>query len=108
MAQQSPEAGWSSGVKLALTLSGWLVGPLVVALVAGKWLDTTYGTAPWLFLGSTAIAFVITCAGIVFETKRFLSDISQKNEPKISNDQRPDDKRGQRNKINDRTNDNQP
>jgi F0F1-type ATP synthase assembly protein I len=60
-------------LQLALTslfqISGWLVGPLVVALFVGRWLDGHFGTKPWLFLISTGVAFVFTAIGIIKETK---------------------------------------
>ena len=68
MAQISQDKWWRGGVKLAIELSGWLVAPLLAAYLVGKWLDDSYGTTPWLFLGCTAVAFVITSLGIFFES----------------------------------------
>ena len=54
-----------------------MVAPLVAALLVGEWLDNTYGTTPWLFLACTGVGFIVTCAGIVFETTKFMRDISK-------------------------------
>lgn len=95
MSEISQEKWWQGGVRLAFELLGWLIVPLLGALLIGKWLDNTYGTSPWLFLLCTGVAFVFTCAGIVFKTAKFMHDIG-----KIDQNQTT------KNKINDRTTDN--
>ena len=93
MAQISQDKWWQGGVKLAFELSGWLVAPLLAAFLVGKWLDNYYGTAPWLFLGCTAVAFVATCAGIVFETAKFMRDISKTDQgPTVEKENKLNDK----------------
>ena len=76
------DEGWQKGLSLFIQLSGWLVGPIVAALVLGKWLDGRYGTKPWLFLACTGVAFVITCFGLVMETKRYIKEIEKENKKK--------------------------
>lgn len=66
---------WQKGLKLSFELSSWLIGPLVFALFLGNWLDEKYQTKPWLFLLCTAIAFGITCFGIVFKTITYIKEI---------------------------------
>ncbi|MFA6255172.1 MAG: AtpZ/AtpI family protein [Patescibacteria group bacterium] len=88
-AQQNPsktqQNKWQqTGLKLAFELSGWLVGPLVLALFVGNWLDNKYQTKPWLFLLSVGIAFAITCIGIVKETMQYIKDIEKEAEQKKS------------------------
>ncbi|MFA6215457.1 MAG: AtpZ/AtpI family protein [Patescibacteria group bacterium] len=71
---------WQRGLKLFFELSSWLVGPLVLALFFGNWLDQKYQTKPWLFLFTTAVAFIITCFGIVLKTLSYIKEIeSQEN-----------------------------
>lgn len=80
-----PKNNWQqTGLKLAFELSGWLVGPLVLALFVGSWLDSKYQTKPWLFLLSVGIAFAITCIGIVRETMQYIKDIEREAEQKKS------------------------
>lgn len=80
-----PKNNWQqTGLKLAFELSGWLVGPLVLALFIGNWLDNKYQTKPWLFLLSVGIAFAITCIGIVKETMQYIKDIEKEAQQKKS------------------------
>lgn len=73
---------WQAGLQIFFELSGWLVGPLIAALFLGQWLDTKYQTKPWLFLLTTAIAFAITCIGIVLKTIQFIKQIESNQNPK--------------------------
>ena len=73
---------WQRGLGLFFQLSGWLVGPLVIALFLGRWLDNRYQTEPWLFLLSVGVAFAIACLGIVRETMKFIKQIEKEAEDK--------------------------
>lgn len=68
-------------------LSGWIAGPIIVALFIGKWLDKKYNSEPWLFLASVAVAFVVSSVGIVRESKvvmdKIIEDEKKKNLDKI-------------------------
>lgn len=46
-------------------LSGWIAGPVILAVFLGKWLDKKYNSEPWLFLLSVGVAFMISSFGIV-------------------------------------------
>jgi F0F1-type ATP synthase assembly protein I len=61
---------WQPGMLLFARLSGWIGGPIIVALFVGKWLDKKYNTEPWLFLASVGVAFLISSYGIVRDTMR--------------------------------------
>lgn len=65
----------SQGLAMFFNLSGWLAGPIIVALFLGKWLDAKYHTGQILFFICLAVAFLITCFGIVKETKAYIKKI---------------------------------
>jgi len=85
---------WQAGLKLFFELSSWLIGPLIIALFLGRFLDEKYQTKPWFFLLVTAIAFIITCIGIVLKAKEFIRE--------IENNQKPEDKKQLLNKKDDK------
>lgn len=58
---------WQPGLVLFGRLSSWIVGPVILAIVVGKWLDRKYDTKPWLFLSTVGLAFVLSMFGIVKE-----------------------------------------
>ena len=64
--ENKPKAAWwQPGMELFLKLSGWIGGPIIVAVFVGKWLDRKYHTEPWLFLLSTTAAFVISMGALI-------------------------------------------
>ena len=66
---------WKPGVEIFSQVSGWIVAPIVLALVFGKMLDTHYGTKPVIFLSLAGIGFLITCFGIVRIVRKYIKDI---------------------------------
>ncbi len=77
--QNNQKPSWAVGVQLFTEISSWIVGPIVVALIAGKWLDAKYGTAPWIFIALAALGFVMTIYGIVKIVKNYINKIKNKN-----------------------------
>lgn len=58
---------WQPSMVLFGRLSGWISGPIIIALFLGKWLDEKYDSEPWLFLSTVGAAFVVSSIGIVKE-----------------------------------------
>lgn len=63
-------------------LSGWIGGPVIVAVFAGKWLDKKYGTEPWLFLSCVGLAFAVSMFAIVRDAMREMKKIDKESEDK--------------------------
>jgi F0F1-type ATP synthase assembly protein I len=56
---------WKPGIELFLRLSGWIGGPVVIAVFVGKFLDRKYHSEPWLFLLSVGIAFAVSMIALI-------------------------------------------
>ncbi|OHA43743.1 MAG: hypothetical protein A3G59_01680 [Candidatus Taylorbacteria bacterium RIFCSPLOWO2_12_FULL_47_20] len=69
---------WKPGVEIFTQVSGWIAGPIILALIAGKALDTHFGTKPLIFLGLTGVAFLISSFGIVRVVSKYMKDIEKK------------------------------
>lgn len=63
-------------------LSGWIGGPVIVGVFLGKWLDSKYGTEPWLFLTTVGLAFFISSFGIVRDSLREMKRIEKEEKDK--------------------------
>jgi F0F1-type ATP synthase assembly protein I len=70
---------WQPGMELFLRLSGWIGGPIVVAIFVGKWLDQKYHSEPWLFLFSTAVAFLFSMGALIVIGAKEFARIEGKN-----------------------------
>ncbi len=79
MADQNDKNWWRPAVEIFSQVSVWVVVPIVAALVIGKYLDWRFGTAPWLFLGLTGLAFLMSCFGIVRTVSRYIKEIQKEN-----------------------------
>lgn len=75
-------AWWAPALEIFSQVSGYIVTPIVVALVAGKWLDGHFGTKPWIFLGMAGLGFVITIVGIFKVVKKYSEKLKEINDGK--------------------------
>lgn len=73
---------WKPGVEIFSQVSGWIAGPIILALVVGKYLDGRFDTKPWIFMGLTGFAFLISSFGIVKVVSRYMKKIEQENKDK--------------------------
>lgn len=70
---------WKPAVEIFSQVSGWIVGPVVVALVFGKYLDGRFDTKPWIFLGLTGFAFLISTYGIVKIVSKYIKKTTEED-----------------------------
>jgi len=74
---QKKELWWRPAVMIFSNISGWIVGPIIIALILGKYLDKKYESEPWFFLGLTTIAFFISIFGILKILMKYLKEIEK-------------------------------
>jgi F0F1-type ATP synthase assembly protein I len=70
---------WEPAVEIFSQVSGWIAGPVVLALIVGKYLDGRFGTKPWIFLGLTGIAFIVSTFGIVKVVGKYMAKITEES-----------------------------
>ena len=68
---------WQPSLILFARMSGWIAGPIIIAIFVGKFLDEKYNTQPWLFLFSVGIAFCLSTIGIVKDALRAMKEIER-------------------------------
>ena len=66
---------WKGAIEVFSQISGWIVGPIVLALIIGKSLDTHFGTKPVIFLCLAGFGFLVTCFGMYKVIKKYIKDI---------------------------------
>ena len=82
MEDQKNKTNWQEGFKIFSEVSTWVIIPIVLSLIFGKILDTHFGTKPWIFLGLTAIAFLISIGGIAKILGKYIKDIEKEKKNK--------------------------
>lgn len=71
------EGWWQPAMAIFAQVTGWIAGPIILALFAGKWLDKKYNSEPLLFLLCIGAAFIISSVGIVKITLNYIKKIEQ-------------------------------
>jgi hypothetical protein len=70
---------WREPILAFGRMSSWILGPILLALFLGKWLDQKFGTAPLLFASTMGIAFLLSSFGIVKEARKYISKITKED-----------------------------
>ncbi len=73
--KEKDKSTWSIGLYLFSQLTAWIAGPIILAVIVGKWLDNKYNTGPWLFLICIFIAFILSNIGIVKQSLKSMKKI---------------------------------
>ena len=71
------QAWWQPALMMFARLSGWIVAPVLIGTIVGRWLDRKYDTEPWMFIGVIGVAFVISIIGLVTEATKEYSKIEK-------------------------------
>lgn len=68
---------WRDGLVNFAKVSASIAIPIIIALYLGRYLDTKWGSAPWIFLGLTAIAFVVSLVSIYISMVKYIKDLEE-------------------------------
>ena len=73
------KAWWQPALIMFGRMSFWVVAPVVLALVVGRWLDRILDAEPWGLISVVGLAFVISMIGLVKEASREYEKIANEN-----------------------------
>jgi F0F1-type ATP synthase assembly protein I len=76
------KAWYSEALNMFARLSIWVALPVVLASLLGRWLDSYFGTKPWLLILSIAIAFNVTIVVLIKETAKVFKKIETEEKNK--------------------------
>lgn len=69
---------WRDGLVNFAKVSASIAVPIIIALYLGRYLDIKFGTTPWIFLGLTGIAFIISLVSIYVNMVKYIKDLEEK------------------------------
>jgi F0F1-type ATP synthase assembly protein I len=76
--ENTKKVWWRDSLLIFARVSIWIALPVIIALFVGRALDSHFNTKPWLFLASIAVAFFISCFGIVKTMSREVKKMEKK------------------------------
>lgn len=88
MAKEENKVGsnWAIAVRTMGIASAWIVGPVLLGLLVGKWLDQKFSSGPLLLIISLATCFIISMFGIVrgaLKEFKQIEEVEKKEKDKI-------------------------
>jgi F0F1-type ATP synthase assembly protein I len=69
---------WVEPLKMFFRLSAWIVFPVLLGVLLGKWLDNRYNSSPKWFLIVVGLSFVISMVGLVKDTLKEYKNIEKR------------------------------
>ena len=85
MNNENNNAWWKPGIVIFTKVSASVAIPIVLALFIGKYLDKKFNSEPWIFLGLTAIAFLISIFSIWKNVRDYINDLEKNEKDKRNN-----------------------
>ena len=83
---------WQPAVFLFTKVSAWIVGPLLIALFLGKFIDQKFHTEPLFFIILISSAFLLSMIKLFKEVAQQMKIIEKYNTEKKENIKNNDDK----------------
>lgn len=78
-------AWWAPALLIFGRLSGWILAPLFIGILLGKWLDRKYGTGNLFFLLTISAAFIVSMVGLVKNATEEIRKIEQSSKTDCPN-----------------------
>ncbi|MCU0680052.1 MAG: AtpZ/AtpI family protein [Planctomycetes bacterium] len=73
------KAWWQEPLRTFFRLSTWIVFPVVIGALIGKWLDNKYQSEPKWFLIIIGVSFAVSLLGLVRGTLQEYKKIEKQN-----------------------------
>lgn len=71
---------WKSAyIKVFTEISAWIVGPVLVSILIGNYLDQRFNSAPWILGVALALSFTLSMVMIVKIAKKYEKDLDKNN-----------------------------
>lgn len=71
MDNKSSKSTWQEIAPFLLMTTGWIVGPVIIGLISGTFLDNHFKTAPKYLLICVLSAFLLTMVGLTLEVIKY-------------------------------------
>lgn len=70
-------AWWMPAVVIFTRISAWIVFPVIVALFAGKRLDSYFNTGQIIFILCMILSFVVSAVAIIKISKSYINNLEE-------------------------------
>jgi len=68
--KEEKQSWWQEPLNIFSRLSGWILLPLILGTLIGRWLDNKYRSEPKWFLIVVGLAFIISMIGLIIQAKK--------------------------------------
>jgi F0F1-type ATP synthase assembly protein I len=90
MENNSQKNWWQAPLVMFVNLSVWIVIPVLLGSLLGKWLDGKYSTKPFLFLVCVGVAFLVSMGGLIYNAMKEFKKIEIEEQDKNTNIKKQD------------------
>lgn len=78
---QKQKPWWHDPMISFFKISAWIIGPIILGLLLGDFLDRKYNTSPWIEVCLTGILFIFSVYHMVKDGKKYEDDLDHIDHP---------------------------
>lgn len=72
---QNQKPWWHDPLLSFFKISAWIIGPILVGVLLGDFLDTKFGTSPWIEVILTGVLFIFSVYHMVTDGKKYEKEL---------------------------------
>jgi F0F1-type ATP synthase assembly protein I len=76
---KKPKLWWQEGLFFFYNISSWIIGPLLLGIIIGKYIDSRFMSSPKYLIISIFVAFIITNIGLFLRVKEYSKKLSDQS-----------------------------
>jgi len=85
--KDAKQSWWRPAIEIGGLVSSWIIAPIILALIIGKWLDTYFDTTPIIFLSLAGFAFLISLFGVARSITKYIRQIENISKKDVDTNQ---------------------
>jgi len=79
---------WHEGIAFFFEVTSWIIGPIILGIIIGTYLDHRYQSGPKYLTITVIVAFLITNLGLILQVKKYVNKMKDIESDKHETDRR--------------------
>lgn len=81
MPEDTHKPWWHDSLMSFFRISAWIIGPILIGVILGDWLDTKLGTTPFIEIVLTGLLFAFSIFRMIRSGKLYEEELDHHDHP---------------------------